>query len=177
MSYEVNLRDFGGMMFQMMQGKKKDCPTHWASIYDEAKPLVEQLLKLNDKMVVDGKKNGYTIIGRKKNGKPVRSKREIIDLAVHHFWKVKVSELKEGDQLWLLNDSDFEMYPFQDNPLTVDDVNEKKRYVLTDHPYERNGIFQIGFDDEVLKAPADYDTNKEYHKDEYWLARAKELDL
>lgn len=202
---EVSIGDFGRMMFEMMQDKYKDMPKHWASIAKEAKPLVQQLLDLNEKMVgEDGKPGGYSIIGAvdKKTGKKKMSDSERITKAQRDVLLAEARTLKVGDHFWLVDHSDHEMYIGQNEPLKADDITKKGIYYEMQHlgGYHTE---RLSPDDKVLKAPAwygdmlkqsnkyntgkltkdkwetfckDYDAKQEeFESDEYWLKEAERL--
>jgi hypothetical protein len=115
---EVSVGDYGRMMFEIVHSKKYgDMPDHWKSIAKEAKPLVDQLLALNDKM----KGGGYKIVGRKIGKKKVLSDSQRIKKAQDKLWLTTADKLEEGDHFWLADHYDHEMYIGQDEPLVVDE--------------------------------------------------------
>lgn len=178
---EISVGDFGRMIFEQTVGEKcTDPPEHWKSIQAEAEPLVRKLLALNKKMIVDGKPGGYEVHGYVEKGKgkkkKVLSKDQRIKLAQEKVMEVSASTLKEGDRIWLNHDYDIEMYFREHEPVTVDIV--KGDTIIVAHPYERHGVYKIHAKDQVLLAPKDWDEKEdEYHKDEYWLAKADELGI
>ena len=171
---EVNIGDYGRMMFEMMTGTRSNMPDHWESISKEAEPLVRQLIDLNIKM----KNGGYNIVGYKdKEGKKKLSKFERIKQA-QKAWEVSADTLKEGDQIWLVSTySDHEMYIGQDDPVIVQDVTKNGVYVeMQGCNYEFTTCVRLT--DKVLKAPADFDDREdEYGSDEYWLGVAEKLGI
>lgn len=200
---EVSIGSYGKMMFEMMAGKKKDMPEHWASIAAEAKPLVLQLLALNEKMVVDGKAGGYDVIGAHgKDGKPKLSRRKRIALAQEKDLLTTAGSLKVGDYFWLHKHYDHEMCVGEHDPVRVDDITAKGVYFEMPHCGGEH-TEKINKNEPVLKAPdwwgehtdaaaklhkgeikmedyaamqkVFYDRESEFTSDEYWLKRAEEL--
>lgn len=178
---EISVGDYGRMIFEMSIGERdrKNLPDHWKAIVDEAEPLVRKLLALNDKMAAVSHDGGYKIHGyidkKGKKSKKILSDFERIRQAVVKSWEVKTDTLKEGDTVFLHKDYDIpaENYPY-DGATTVNMINKGRFFV--DHPLDRHGVYEIR-DEEVLKAPADYDDNNEYQSQEYWLAKATELGI
>lgn len=202
---EISIGSYGKMMFEMMIGKKKDLPKHWASIAAEAKPLVLQLLALNEKMTDGGKPSGYEVVGAPgKDGKPKLSKHKRIKLAQEKDLLTTVGTLKVGDQFWLHDHYDHEMHIGEQDPVTVDDITAKGIYFEMQHCGGHH-TERIGPDQKVLKAPdwlGDYqravtkmhkgeisleefaamqkplqEREHEFTKNEYWLKRAEELGI
>jgi hypothetical protein len=180
-------------------------PAHWESIKDEAKPLVEQLLALNEKM------GTYEIVGLK-SGKKKLSKHERIDQAQEKLWGCTAASLKEGDYFWL-NESghDIEMYVGEQDPVKVDEITKKGVYFELPHCGGEHSE-RIDFNTKILKAPDEYraaqeayvgafsdynrdfnndsagakynelrkkadDLEKEITSEEYWLKKADELGI
>lgn len=169
---EISIGDYGRHLFEQMTNKKNGL-SHWDSIRAEAKPLVEKLLELNQKM--EG--GGYQIIGIKdKSGKKVLSQAARIKKAQMQ-WECEAGTLKEGDRIWLHDNYDHEMYIGQNDPVEVMDITKKGIYL------EMNGfnceyVQQISVDEKVLKAPADFlDKEDEYTSDEYWLEQADKMGI
>lgn len=170
---EVSIGEYGRMMFEMMNEGRSNLPPHWESIRDEAKPLVAKLIALNDKM----NSGGYEIIGLKKNGKKVLSKTQRIAAAQRRLWEEKATGLKEGDKIWLLDDSDHEMYIGQDEPVPVIDISRKGIYLEMPGCNDEY-IHSICKEEKILKAPRDFNEKQDlYESDEYWLKQADELGI
>jgi hypothetical protein len=201
---EISIGDFGRMIFESSCADKHNIPAHWADVYDEAKPLVEKLLALNEKI-------GYAIIGlkNKKTGKKQLSKHDRIEQAQQKLWGRTGKDLKEGDYFWT-NDGalDYEMYIGQNDPVKVDEVTKKGIYFEQSHCGGHH-TERIGPETEILKAPEEYqkamaaaeeicyklhrgeggideynklrhlveDIEKEITSDEYWLKKADELGI
>lgn len=174
MSTEVNVGDYGRMMFEMMLTKKsEDIPEHWFSIWEEAKPLVEQLLELNSKM----KPNCYKVSGHKtKNGKTILSDPERIEKARIKMWLTKGKSIKKGNKVWVLG-GDLEMSPRWDAPCLVmmkqkDDLIIKVSHCGGEH------LEKVSANQKILRAPKDWDQNYEmYQDDTYWLEQAENLGI
>lgn len=174
---EISVGDFGRMIFEQTVGDKyTDPPEHWKSIMAEAEPLVRKLLALNDKMTVDGKPGGYQIHGYVEKGKKkkVRSEFERIRMAQEHALKVKGSNLKIGDRIWLLpRFSDHEMYVGQDDPVPVTDIGRTGTIYVEMRGCNYEYPATVNPNDDVLKAPKDWDEKEaEYTSKKFWLARA-----
>lgn len=174
--FEISVEDYGAALFGVMNEKYKDMPDHWKAIAKEAKPLVEQLIALNDKMP-----KPYLIKGlRNKSGKRLLTPRERIRETQKVLWKVKASTLKEGDRVWLLPSySDYDMEIGAADPVLVVDISKKCVYVeIQAMNYEYNKA--VNFEDEVLKAPDDFDPHGDdakYLSDEFWLEQADKLGI
>lgn len=166
---EVSVGDFGRMIFEQAypQFPGYALSPHWASIMQDAKPHIDALLALNEKMAG----GGYDIHGIIKDGKVVRKRYDRIYDAQLAVLQVQPDQLKKGDYVWLL-DEEFEHYPWQNDPVEVKQVGEM---LIVEHPFERHGIHQPG--GKILKAPDDWEDNEEYTTDEYWLKKADELGL
>lgn len=146
---EVSIGDYGRMIFEIVHGEKfNQMPEHWQAIAKEAKPLIDQLLALNDKMP----NGGYRIVGRKVKGKKQKSKRERILEAQKRLWEVEASTLKEGDLVWLHANYDHEMHVGQEEPVLVEDITAKGVYVEMPHCGGRH-TERIDPTEKVLKAP------------------------
>jgi hypothetical protein len=169
---EVSIGEFGRMIFEMVAERPQYAPAHWRSIQHEAAPLVKQLLALNKKM-----DQPYEIIGvEKENGKKSLSQMERIKLAQIKLWGRKAGELKVGNQIWLYNNCDHEMYITQDSPVKIIDRTDKFVYVeMRGCNYEF--ILNLKHGTLVLLAPNDFEDDGPYTQREYWLNRADELGI
>lgn len=168
---EVTIGTYGRMMFEIITGNKKDLPPHWDAIYDEAKPLVEELIKLNNKM-------GYRITGyRDSSGKKRRTNNERIRLAQKELWGAKIGDLKEPNEVWLYDNSDHEMHVGEQYPAPIEYVKDK--YVAIEMQGQgETYILKVDKNQIVLKAPDDYyDKEMLYTSRDYWLKKADELDI
>lgn len=170
---EIDVCIYGQLLFQnVMADSKEFIPPHWESIREEAKPLVEKLLALNEKMS-DG---GYEIIGlvkKTKSGKKKKtlSAREKADLARKHDLEVKASHLKEGFWVWLVNDYDCPTEDvWGDSAEEVYEVTKKGVYI----DRGRAGIYMIDLDEKVFLKHAEW--TDEMDEDEYWVKRYEELE-
>lgn len=169
---EVSIGEFGRMIFEMTVERPEYASAHWRSIQNEALPLVKQLLALNKKM-----DRPYEIIGLERdNGMKTLSQMERIKLAQIKLWGRKVGELKVGDQIWLYDNFDHEMYVTQDYPVRIVDRTDKFVYV------EMRGcnfefILNLKHDKLVLLAPKDFEEDGPYTQREYWLNQADELGI
>jgi hypothetical protein len=163
---EISIGDYGRMMFEMMIGKSNDLPDHWLSIKADAEPLVRKLLELNNQMVVDGIPSGYEIHGHTDNSKPVLSKLEKIILAQKQY-AVPASTLQVGDKFWLIDNSDFEMYVVQDEPVVVDEITKKGVYFEMRHFGGRH-VERIDLNELVVIAPNPL--TEEFTSDSFWIS-------
>ena len=172
--FEVTLGQYGRMIFEIMAGKPDDhMPEHWKSIEAEARPLVLQLLAINNKM----SNGGYNIHGQYVNGKKVLSKQERIGRAMWHDWNTPAPNLKMGDRLWVSH-GDIEMDPFGEEPAPVEYIKGEGNERVVGIDRGRDGVYKLGPCDKVLKAPSDYDDREdEYQSDDYWLKRADVLGI
>jgi len=149
---EVTIGAFGRMMFEVMLNEKpQQMADHWKSIAAEAKPLVEQLLVLNDKM----QGGGYYITGRKVNGKKQKPKHQRIREAQERTWGCFAGDLKEGDLIWVNDGDEYDMYVGQDDPLVVTEVTGKGVYVEVPHMGGEH-TSRINKGDKVIKAPDEW---------------------
>jgi hypothetical protein len=170
---EVTVGSYGRMIFEMCLGRDQtNLPEHFQSIIDKAKPLVQQLLDLNDEM----KPNGYKIHGYKdKKGKPILSRHQRIKKAQERMMGTTAGKCKKGDRIWLV-DNDVEMCVGEHMPVEVE--VKDKNCIYVDHPFGRGGeSLKLSLKDKVLKAPDDWSEDAQYGKytDDYWLAQAEEL--
>ena len=165
---EITVGEYGRTIFEMMTSKTT-LPNHWKSIESEAKPLVEQLIALNEKVKI------YEIINLEVKGKRKLTRRERIEKAQTELWSVKASSLKEGDLIWF--DGENNMQIGQDNPVSVYEVTKKNIYVEV--PVMGGEIYQpIDPNTFVLKAPEDWETYEEmYLSDQYWLDHADKMGI
>jgi len=202
---EVTIGTFGRLVFEAMTAND-EVGEHWQSIAEEARPLVERLLMLNDKM--EG--GGYSIVGHKINGKKVKPKLQRIREAKKHDLLVPAGELEEGDRFWLFENYDHgEMHIGVDDPLVVDEKTKKGVYFDMSHCGGHH-TEKIDLDEKVLKAPNELSsayqaaqeaggsfaagkgcTHEQYlslrqemenmqdqfTSDDYWLRRADELGI
>jgi hypothetical protein len=93
---EIDVGNYGRMIFELVLSNNKYCPEHWKSIIDKAEPLVKELLALNDEMKVDGHESKYTIVGQI-GEKYFMTKSEKIETAMQKTLEISVEQLKEGD--------------------------------------------------------------------------------
>ncbi len=202
---EITIGTYGRMIFQLALNENKKLPKHWESVIDEARPLVLQLLALNDKISVDGGKSKlYEIIGLpEKDGKPKLSTQEKIKLAQEKNLLTTASTLVIGDLFWLC-DHDYEMSIGGNDPVEVSDVSANGIYFEMPYCGDEHTV-RISPNQKIYKAPdwfgdyrkacdrmhkgeislddfADiqkefYARRKEFTSKDYWLRLAKELDL
>lgn len=168
---EIDVSIWGQMLFHIVT--TEDCiPPHWESIREEAKPLVEKLLALNEKMS-DG---GYKIIGLVKKTKSGKKKKTIsshekADLARIHDLEIEASKLEEKDWVWLVNDYDCPTEDvWGDTAEEVYEVTKKGVYI----DRGRAGIYLIDKKDKVFKKPNNW--TDEMDQEEYWVKRYEELE-
>jgi hypothetical protein len=173
--FEIDVVAFGEMVIRTVLREDRlgsHIPEHWASIIEKARPLVHQLIALNDEM----KPNGYVLTGYKKDGKKVLTKDQRMKAAQGKLWGTTAGKCKKGDRVWLLDDYDIEMYVREHQPVQI--IIKSKDGIVAEHPYERHGTILIGKKDKVLKAPADYEEKEEFYcSDKYWLEQADELGI
>lgn len=168
---EIKIGDYGRMIFEMILGEK-NLPDHWKSIHQEAKPLVLQLLSLNEKM----ENGGYNIVGyQDETGNKKLSEKERLKLTEKELFGVFADQLNKGDYVWLFEDPEFEMYVGEHDPIYVDYVAEN--FVLLDHPYDRYSSYKISKKTMVLKAPKDWMQNQSFYSNEWWLEQADKLGI
>lgn len=170
---QLSIGDYGKFLFELMLGPKKDLSKHWQSIADEARPLVQKLLELNQKMST----GGYELYGYLKDGKMVDPNWIRIFNAQAKTWQVPANSLKEGDLIWIPNEySQFEF----DSPLEVAEITKKSILLvrpgqsLEDNDLRAtDGPVRISLNDTVFKVPEDFEENQEqYESGDYWLALA-----
>ena len=165
MGMEVSLGDYCRMMFEVYVGDRLQIAEHWKSVEEEARPLVEKLLALHEKL-------GYVVVGMKKDGKKVRRSWEIARDAKIKLWGVKAKTLKIGNEAILLDDD----RSCEESTVLVVDKSKKAVYVEIKGCGERY-TGDVDLDNIVLKCPDDFDDNVEYEKESYWLAKAEELGI
>ena len=168
---EIEIGDYGQIIFEMMVGDTGELPDHWARARHRAEPLVRQLIRLNGELRL-----GYELIGYKDdNGKLILSKAQKIDKA-QKTWAVPAKELKIGDQVWLLDSRYDNMRIENRQPGTV---THKIKNIITIEiliSYGRWEAAKIQEKDYVLKAPPDWEKNQDrYSSDEYWLEIYEQL--
>lgn len=170
---EISIGDYAKHLFEIMVARPDKSLKHWESIRAEAEPLVRKLIELNDKMEGGGYKiTGYTDT----KGKKKLPDHERIRLAQKKLWQCKAGELKEGDQCWLVENYDHEMYVGEQDPAPVVDVTKNGVYLeMEGCNYEY--IIQIAKTEKVLKAPEDWNEDNEKYSNEYWLEQADKLGI
>jgi hypothetical protein len=167
---ELQIEEYGRVLFRAMTEGDEHASSFWSNIRAEAKPLVEQLIALNDKL--EG--GGYELVGMVSKGKVKLTRLQRIKEAQKKLWGVAARKVKEGDYVWLCENYDLEMYVGEDDPLPVDTV--KKDYIIVDR--HRDGMERVAGDEIVLLAPVDFDENEaKYGTDEYWLEQADKLGI
>lgn len=167
--FEVTVGEYGKMIFEACTGNWSDVPDHWKSILSEAKPLVEQLIALNDKMLVEGVPCGYIIVG-KIDSKTVLSNFERIELAMKKTMEVSSSDLKEGDDV--LEIEDISITEAIENPSKVLEITKKGVYIEC----RMWGDFVINLhslNETFYKCLEEYKNQD----DNYWLQKANELGI
>jgi hypothetical protein len=170
---EVSVENYGGMMFSnAFTPEGYYLPDHWASIMDEARPHINALIALNDKMI----NGGYEIVGiPDKKGKPKLSNSQRISLAKQKFWRISASDLVENDLVWLTR-FEPEMYIGEHDPCQIEFLKNGVG-VITD-VWGEEVIIRLEKNEEVLRAPKDFSEKQDYYtSDEYWLEKADELGI
>lgn len=170
---EVGVEYYGQMMFSnAFIQKGYVLPEHWASIMDEARPHINALLALNEKM----SGGGYEITGiPDKNGKPKLDKYKRIEIAQEKAWMVTADKLVEGDLIWLTR-LEPEMHIGEHEPCPIE-LSNKGVSIITDS-WGEEVLLRLDKKEEVLLAPKDFDEREDYYtSDEYWLEKADELGI
>lgn len=159
---EITIAEYGRMMFDIMNKPRELMPAHWASISEEAIPLVKNLLDLHQKMIG----NPYTIVGYMKDGKPVRSNYERICEAQEKTLQTEIKNLKIGDEF---------VYDFETpEPFKVLEITDEWVY---SSQYRDRGMMRLKKDEKVLKIPENEDGDTFLENKEYWLKKADELGI
>lgn len=169
---EISVGDYGRFLFENLVGTRKDHSNRqWEAIRAEAEPLVRQLLALNEKLEYPYELTGYHTQGKKK-----LSRFEKIRLAQDKELTVRVSQLREGDEVWLV-EPDFDMEVDGRSTVFVKEITENSVYV--EHPHVRlGGTYRMPktSQEKVLRKPADWYVLR-MDEDDYWLKRAEEMGL
>jgi hypothetical protein len=170
---EIGVEFYGQMIFSnafIQEGYAR--PEHWESIMEEARPHIDALLALNEKMT-DG---GYEITGiPDKSGKRKLDKYKRMEIAQNKAWLVTADKLVEGDLIWLTR-LEPEMHIGEHEPCHIE-ISNKGVSIITDS-WGEEVLLRLGQKEEVLRAPKDYAEREDYYtSDEYWLEKAKELGI
>ncbi len=173
---EIDVGNYGRMIFELVLSNKcQTCPKHWESIMDKAKPLVKELLALNDEMKVDGRESKYTITGQV-GEKYFMTESEKIETAMQKTLEVSVEQLKEGD---------FVFNTFSTNHSLIEVVyNNELAHVVE---ITKKGIY-LGirlYSEDLVKffpfsiSPTFYKYKQKYEDkgSDFWLKKAHKLGL
>lgn len=175
---EVSIGDFGRMIFEMMTEDKrmpnfeKHIPDHWASIADEAKPLVEQLLALNEKMP----NGGYDIVGHNQT----MTQMERIEKAQIKLLGIPAKEVKPGEGVWKINDNGplEGQYPFEDGPNAIMDHENDGTIYFSTRIWSEDVMIPTSGNEIVIREPDDYEDDPgKYATAKFWLKEAEKLGI
>ena len=170
---EVTVGNYGRMMFEMMTSSEHPTtlPDHWLSIAAEARPLVEELIALNKKML----NGGYQITGLTQDGKKVLPEHERIQLAQEKLLSVKADTLNEGDHCWPVSDYDHGGW---------DQVDETEPGLIVGQTNKHLFVEMLGMNHEfIIKVPITDNVAKSFTNWEeaagrdFWLKKADEFGI